>query len=500
MKWWNIKENEYKAVLTEKQWLLLASFLNKDVREILYWGWARWWKTWWVSEIIIASCLQYPWIVWMVWRKQWTDLRETTLNTILKVMASHWWREWREYTINMQEKKIKMFNGSKILFMALRLEPSDMDYNRLGSYEITHAFVDEAQEVPRKAIDVLKTRMSEKVKEYWLSPKLLMWCNPWKWHLYNDFISPFMNWNLAKERVFISALYKDNPLVDSEKYEKQYESASKAVKERLLNWNWEYDDSPWRLYDYDDIIYMFSNQKWIRGDRYITCDVARHWRDNAVILVWAWWCIIDIKILWKCWIDELKLEIERLASVYNIEMDQVIADEDWVGWWLVDMLKCKGFINNSSPIHPFSAKIIDYKKQNYVNLKTQCYFELAKPIKARAISIDTENWDFMDKLSEELDCMVEVDIDKDWKKKIISKQELKDKLGRSPDFADAMMMRMYFELKNTKPSYAEEFSLSTAEYDTNPYINKIIEDAESSIEKELEEAFNERMQDITRVY
>ena len=102
----------------------------------------------------------------MVGRKQWTDLRETTLNTILKVMAAHEWKEGVHYRINMQEKKITLFNGSKILFMALRLEPSDMDYNRLGSYEITYAFVDEAQEVPRKAIDVLKTRMSEKVQEY----------------------------------------------------------------------------------------------------------------------------------------------------------------------------------------------------------------------------------------------------------------------------------------------------------------------------------------------
>ena len=74
----------------------------------------------------------------------------------------------------MQEKKIKLKNGSKILFMALRQEPSDLEYNRLGSYEITHAFVDEAQEVPRKALDILKTRMSEKVAEYKLTPKLLM--------------------------------------------------------------------------------------------------------------------------------------------------------------------------------------------------------------------------------------------------------------------------------------------------------------------------------------
>jgi hypothetical protein len=36
-------------------------------------------------------------------------------------------------------------------------------------------------------------------------------------------------------------------------------------------------------------------------------------------------------------------------------------------------------------------------------------------------------------------------MDKDGKLKLMPKDEIKLKLGRSPDFADALMMRMWFE-------------------------------------------------------
>jgi hypothetical protein len=38
------------------------------------------------------------------------------------------------------------------------------------------------------------------------------------------------------------------------------------------------------------------------------------------------------------------------------------------------------------------------------------------------------------------------DMDKDNKLQIIGKDKIKNSIGRSPDFSDALMMRMYFEL------------------------------------------------------
>ena len=85
-----------------------------------------------------------------------------------------------------------------------------------------------------------------------------------------------------------------------------------------------------------------------------------------------------------------------------------------------------------------------YKKCVLI-LKTQCYFELARVVNDWICFFDVGS-DIKSKLEEELDIVVQVDIDKDSKIRIISKEEIKDKLWRSPDYADACMMRCYFSL------------------------------------------------------
>jgi hypothetical protein len=50
-------------------------------------------------------------------------------------------------------------------------------------------------------------------------------------------------------------------------------------------------------------------------------------------------------------------------------------------------------------------------------------------------------------------------LDKDNKVAVQSKDEMKKVLGKSPDLSDALMMRMYWEVKNLKASgkYAMTF-------------------------------------------
>ena len=52
-------------------------------------------------------------------------------------------------------------------------------------------------------------------------------------------------------------------------------------------------------------------------------------------------------------------------------MSRVIADADGIGGGVVDQLRCKSFVNNSTPLK------VDGVKQNFSNLKSQCYFYLA---------------------------------------------------------------------------------------------------------------------------
>ena len=437
-----MSENErvFNSKLTSKQKILRNALNDDNITEILYWWWARWWKSWWVWEIICFTSLKMNWIVWLVWRREWDDLRKTTLNTILKVLSKKWLREGREYNLNMQTKELRFYNGSKLYFVPLKEKPSDPEFNWLWGYEITYWYIDEAQEVNRKAINIILSRCTEKIKEYHLKGKVIMTCNPMKCHLYNDFIKAQNEWTITSDRIFIPALYKDNPFIDHKKYEESLKRADKVTKERLLNWNWEYDDDPTKLYSYDDIKDLFVNS-WEEWKKYITADIARLWDDKTVIIVWNWfvWTVFSYT---KMRTTEIVNIIRWFQEKYWVKNSNTICDEDWVWWWVVDQLLCKGFVNNSSPIVNEENRWI----RNYKNLKDQCYFELLPFVLSNKIKLIVNSDDVKECIIEELDVIKQKNPDKEWKLQISTKEEIKRLIWRSPDFADAIAMRMWFEL------------------------------------------------------
>lgn len=103
--------------------------------------------------------------------------------------------------------------------------------------------------------------------------------------------------------------------------------------------------------------------------------------------------------------------------------------------------------------------------RNYDMLKTQCYFKLAEYVNSWKIKISVNDSDFKEKLIEELDIIVEIGLEKDAKISIIKKDAIIQKLGRSPDYADMVMMRMFYELYNA-PDVTQE---KQEEVNFNPF-------------------------------
>jgi hypothetical protein len=121
---------------------------------------------------------------------------------------------------------------------------------------------------------------------------------------------------------------------------------------------------------------------------------------------------------------------------HGISLNNTVADEDGVGGGVVDFLGCKGFINNSKPL-------LD---ENYENLKSQCSIRMAEKIVNRETAEICTDVQVRAMTSEEMEQVKMKDIDKDGKPAIVSKDSVKEKLGRSPDEWDSIMMRFYFEL------------------------------------------------------
>lgn len=435
--------------LTEKQKEFYSAFFSKTIKEILVWWWARWWKTRWVIEIIIATCISYAWIVWLIWRNELDDLRKTTLQTLLKALKEKWLEEKKHYKINYQSKELIFLNGSKIIFVPLKQQPSDPEFNWLWWYEITFFFIDEAQEVSKKCLSILKSRCTEKIKEYNLTWKGFLWCNPMKWWLYDRYIKPFNEWKLKKELKFIPSLYKDNPFLNHEEYEKSLADADEVTKQRLLYWNWEYDDTPWKLYFYDDILALRNKEKVTKNkdeEYYISIDWATEWKDKAVLLLRKWLKIIHAKIWDKCTTKEIEVYATELIEKYKIKQKNVVNDHVWVWAWISYWIWNQVFKFNSN-----SSELKKKEKdpQLYNRLRDQVYFKLKEHIKE--IVIETIELDeYKERIVRELDVIAQIEIDKWWPLKIIKKENIKKLIGHSPDFADSIAMRMVYECNRKK--------------------------------------------------
>ncbi len=88
--------------------------------------------------------------------------------------------------------------------------------------------------------------------------------------------------------------------------------------------------------------------------------------------------------------------------------------------------------------------------QNFVNLKSQCYVKLSELFKEGKISLNILESSLIDDITQELLAIKLKDVDRDNKVQVASKEEMKKILGKSPDISDALMMRMYYEIKNLK--------------------------------------------------
>lgn len=453
-----------------------AVYYLKDntTKELLYGGAAGGGKTALEVFKLIENCQLYPGSRWLMGRAKLKALKETTLATYFDITAELGLTN--QFTYNAHDSIIYWKNGSEILLKDLFLFPSDPNFDSLGSLEITGAFIDECNQCVYKAWQIVSSRCRYKLTEWdihgertdtmkvlkrnkkgvavlWLNskgeetpgliPKITGTCNPSKNWTYKQFYKPSKDGTLPEHRKFIQALPTDNPHLP-QSYLDTLLSLDKNSRERLYYGNWEYDDDPSVLIDLDSISDYF-NPTHIKGNgtMYMTIDVARKGKDKNIMRVWdGWLCIYREEIL-KSDLTFVVNRAKALQAKYNISTSNVIADEDGVGGGVVDFLHCKGFVNGSKAI------VVKGKENtaNFNNLKSQCGYYMAEMIVKKKAGEKVQDANVIDWTSEEMEQVKQKDIDKDGKIALVSKDVIKNNIGRSPDEWDSIMMRYYFELE-----------------------------------------------------
>jgi len=453
-----MKEAKWKPSKRQKQ--AFEYLLDNETTELFYGGGAGGGKSYLGCVWSVYMCLRYPGVRGLMGRAVLKSLKESTLLSFFMVCRAWGLKKDKDYRYNSMAGVITFTNGSEIYLKDLFLYPSDPEFDSLGSTEYTFAFLDEVSQITEKAKNIVMSRLRYKLDEFGLVPKILMASNPTKNFAYREYYKPYMEGKLPKYKKFVPALVGDNPFI-SDYYQQNLKKLDKVSKERLLYGNWEYDDDPAKLFEYEKLLDMFGLFFQVGQPRYrwLTVDVARYGEDKTVFVYWEGLHIAKIKLMDKSSTVQVRKTIEHLCLSHQIPFSQVVIDEDGIGGGIVDEMKESGkpvigFVNNS---RPYETKVVPKHQfiiHNFANLKAQCYFKLAEYVNSAKISCYKDiPINFKNMLIEDLEQIKAKDIDKDRKLSIIDKETMKENLGRSPDIGDAVMMRMIGEIKKEYQPY-----------------------------------------------
>lgn len=446
--------------LHPKQIQALEYFNDGKAKYIGYGGSARGGKTVLGDLAILLECYAYPGTRYLLARKELINMWQTTWKTMMRLFANFDIKKDVDFTHNQQRHEVKFLEtGSEIILFDARFEPSDPDITRLGSMEVTKAFIDQSEQVDARVVEKIGERVgTHQNLKYNLKGKVLESFNPAHTHVYRRYYKPWKARTETDNRKFVRALPADNPGAEAQRWvqEKLIDYAAGDMSEieyqRQILGNFEYDTDPSILIEYDALLDIVTNAhvQPDRENRYITADIALQGSDRFMVAVWYGWVCVEVVVMEKSGGKQIVDLIRKLMAKHAVFGSRVIYDSDGVGGFIGSR---GGFIPAAKAFHggaaPFKRR---GRPENYENLKAQCSYEVAKVINARKIYIPESALPRpaqheSEMLVEDLNAAIRGrDMDKDGKLCLKKKEDVKRDLGRSPEYADIVLMRQYVEL------------------------------------------------------
>lgn len=424
----------------DKQLEVAKLWTDKTSTDIAYGGAKGSGKSYLGANLIFGDALIYPETHYFIARKELNDLRKYTRSTIKEVLDG-WGIDERYYKFNGQDNYYQLYNGSKVFLLEAAYKPTDPDFARFGSIQMTRGWIEEVGEIDKKAKDMLQATIGRwKNDVYNLPGKLLLTLNPSKNFVYENYYLAKKENRLPDFRKFVQALPTDNKKLPKDYIPNLLKILDYRDAQRLVYGVWEYDDNPYTMYAYEDICNLYTNS-YIKpsGNRYLSADIAYMGADIFVITIWHGFVVEKVLAIDK--IDETAIgtKLKELAEQYKIPYSNIVYDADglrkFTAQSLTKLTAAKAFINNSLPL----------KDKQYKNLKTECAFKLKELIEKGAIFI--ADLSFKKQIIADLEQISREPADDEGKIKLESKKEFKKRTGRSPDYFDSLLMRMIFELK-----------------------------------------------------
>jgi|GEM_PF-81398 len=481
---------ELIGVPFKKQEEALNLLCNPYPMQLLYGGAAGGGKSFLAWTWLVFSAMAYPETSWFFAREQLKDARLFGLQSYFEVCDVYGIeRNGKQavFQFNGQDNFLRCKNGSMIYLLELKHKPSDVQYQYLGSRLFTGGAIEEAGQINFDAFETLWVRCGRYHNQrYKIAPKLLLLANPTKNFLYHDFYLPHTKQVLPAPKKYIQAFVYDNPFQTDTYITSLKELKDPIRRARLYEGNWHYHSDELTLFSYENLQALFSSE-YIKGkgQKFMAVDRAGQGKDKSILIVAYGKRIVEVIEEDKSTHDSLCQLIKEVAERHEIPMFNIIVDAGGLSD-VHDSLGCKGFLGGSRASTPI-----------YPNLRTECAYYLAKLVKNGELFIDLKIPATRDVIVEQFEVIKRAKLDADDGKMYINKKDAQKALlgGKSPDYADAFIMLMFFELKKKRKLYykIDDYSdFISDKYKNNVKINGLNSNDKIFLPKLIEESNNLR--------
>jgi hypothetical protein len=390
-------------------------------------------KTFGGALILISLAKQYPGSVIGVGRKNTTEMKRGTMMSFDEAAKKMNVTDYRE---NKLEMKWTFANNSKILFFEID-RSHDRDFSKIKSMNLTCAMIDEADAVQKEGFLATYGRVG-RANENNAPDFMLIACNPNEAWIKEDYYDKYKAGTLPDNVEFIEFEITDSFLPKD--YYLKFDDAPSNWKKRYLYNDWDYADDDNSIFKYKD---LDRNHTTVLqdGTMYAALDVARFGQDRSVAALWQGNQLIDIKIFKE---KEDKISNTALASLFRdyclnnqVGYENACVDAVGNGSGVVDWLHEHGF---------YVKEFIAGSKAdgNYNNKRSEATHRMAQAFeKGEAKLLDS--CPYLGVLKKELTMQNYQVVDKQLI--IESKDKLKQRLGMSPDVADAVIMAYSLQIQ-----------------------------------------------------
>jgi phage terminase large subunit len=427
-------------MLEPKQQEFVDALLTAQYRYLQIGGSVSGGKSFVCIGIIHKMADDYPKTRYFICRKNYTTLKRTSIPTLRKVLEAD-----GDYSkCEIKRDSAVYANGSEIIFLEAD-ETKDPDWNKLKGGEYTAGLIEESNEIAYAAFNVLITRVGRwnVLKDGTKIPHfILLNCNPAKNWVKEKFYTPFKDGTIAPPWYFLPTLPTDNSH-NSPEYLASLEDLPEAEKERYVRGNWDYGDDPNILIPYDwyrrNSVQEYEYDKTKRT--ILAIDPARYGDDKTIF------CLLNGNVAFK-YIEYSKMDTFEVAMLaihtlqdYHILPQDCIVDAVGLGAGVVDAMKSKGykptaFIGGGSPVS--NPDVFTFR-----NVRAEAYYFLREDF--RADTLQTVPSTKLQKDIANTRYTVEEKVIK-----VEAKEDIKKRLGSSPDYGDALSMANYHRRSMTK--------------------------------------------------